>query len=133
MAWIDGGFFAFTLQHGMPVPVLADPEQVFGTDTSLRTPLNFLRNRLVDAHAGRRETLTGCAFAQLNLRLAPGASGSWDSYFGQAPEWETARALRERVAADAQYTPRRRDENARLISDLGARFALVAGPAQLDP
>ncbi len=133
VAWIHGGFFAFTLQHGVPVPVLADPEQVFGTDTSLRTPLNFLRHRSVDARAGRSETLTGCAFAQLKLSLAPGASGAWDSYFGQAPDWDNARALRDRVAADAHYTPRRRDENSRLISDLGAQFALVAGPAQLDP
>ena len=133
VAWIDGGFFAFTLQHGQPVPVIADPDLVFGSDTSLRTPLAFIDGPRADARDGRRETLTACAFAQVALALAPGTSTGWDSYFGQAPDWEQARALRERVLADAHYTAMRRDENDRLVADIGAQFALLAGPAQLDP
>ena len=133
IAWIHGGFFAFTLQHGQPVPVIADPDLVFGSDTSLRAPLAFIDGPRADARDGRQETLTACAFAQVALALAPGASTGWDSYFGQAPDWEHARALRGRVVADAHYTAMRRGENSRLVSDIGAQFALLAGPAQLDP
>ncbi len=49
------------------------------------------------------------------------------------PAWEQARDFRDRVAADARYASRRRDENSRLIRELSAQFALVAGPPQLDP
>jgi hypothetical protein len=131
--WIDGGFFAFTLRDSQPVPVVSDPELVFGSDTSLRTPLPFARGEHIDPRAARSETLTGCAFASLSVALEPGASTGWVSYFGQAPDWETARAFRQRVAQEAVYVSRKRNENGALIANLSARFALLAGPAQLDP
>jgi hypothetical protein len=133
VAWIQGGFFAFTLQNGQPTPVIADPDLVFGSDTSLRAPLAFVDGPRADARDGRQGTLTACAFAQTALALAAGASGGWDSYFGQAPDWEHARVLRERVVADVHYTATRRSENDHLVSDIGAQFALLAGPAQFDP
>ena len=131
--WIDGGFFAFTLRDGEPVPVLSDPELVFGSDTSLRTPLPFARGEHIDPRAACTETLTGCAFASLSVALEPGASTGWTSYFGQAPDWDAARSFRERAAQDALYVSRKRNQNTAIISDLSARFALIAGPAQLDP
>ncbi len=131
--WIDGGFFAFTLHDGQCVPVLADPDLVFGSDTSLRTPLPFARGDPLDPRSGRSETLTGCAFASLSVSLAPGASTGWTSYFGQSPDWGAARRFRQRVAQDASYISRKRRENTALIATLSARFALIAGPSQLDP
>lgn len=133
VAWIDGGFFAFTLQHGRTVPVIVDPDLVFGSETSLRTPLAFVAGERIDPFAARRETLTGCAFAQLSLSIEPGASTGWDSYFGQVPHWEIARGFRQRVADEAQFAERKRRENTTLITDLSAKFALLAGPEQLDP
>ena len=131
--WIEGGFFAFTLRDGQTVPVLVDPNLVFGSDTSLRTPLRFARGERLDPLAARCETLTGCAFASLSVSLAPGESTGWTSVFGQSPDWQTAQALRTRVAEDALYVSRKRNENTQLISSLSARFALIAGPPQLDP
>ncbi len=133
MERIEGGFFAFTLCEGQRVPMIADPELVFGTETSLRTPLEFMRRQPIDRLAARRETVTGCAFAQLKVALEPGASKRWDSYFGQVPDWEIARAFRDRIAGDTTYALRQRGENRALIANLGAQFGLVAGPPQLDP
>ena len=131
--WITGGFFAFTVQDGQRVPMLADPELVFGSDTSLRTPLPFARGDHLDPQAGRSDTFTGCAFASLSVLLEPGASTGWTSYFGQSPDWAAANHFRERVARDALYVSRKRNENTELISNLSERFALIAGPPQLDP
>ncbi len=131
--WITGGFFTFTVQQGRAMPVIADPDLVFGQDTSLRTPAAFLREPQIEPGDGRQETMTGCAFAQLFLSLEPGASSVWESYFGQAPDWEAARDFRGRVLAQAQFSASKRDENTRLITQLGAKFALLAGPERLDP
>jgi hypothetical protein len=141
--WIEGGFFAFTLRTGRGaeqhnheatwVPLLTDPELVFGTDTSLRHPLPFARGETIAADTARSDTLTGCAFAHLRVALEPGASMGWASFFGQAPDWETARRLRARVTQDASYPERKQRENTALISELSGRFALLAGPAQLAP
>jgi hypothetical protein len=131
--WIDAGFFAFTLCQGQQMPVMVDPGLVFGSDTSLRTPRPFARGDRLDPLAARRETLTGCAFASLSVSLEPGARAGWESYFGHSPDWETARTFRDRVAQDVLYVSRKRNENTELISALGARFAMIAGPAQLDP
>lgn len=133
MERIEGGFFAFTLQQGHSVPIIADPDLVFGMDTSLRTPLGLMQQDAIDPRLARCETMTGCAFAQLSLQLAAGEAGGWDSYFGQVPEWCLAQAFRTRVAADALYASKKRGENTGLVNDLSARFALLAGPAQLDP
>ncbi len=131
--WIDAGFFAFTLHQGVAVSMIVDPDLVFGTDTSLHTPLAFVQSDRIDALASRRETLTACAFAQLSLELAPGQTTSWSSFFGQASDWGQADALRARVGGDALYVSRKRNENAQLIRSIGARFDLVASPAQLAP
>jgi hypothetical protein len=133
MERIEGGFFAFTVQQGQSVPIIADPDLVFGMDTSLRTPLGLMQAAAIDPLLSRCETMTGCAFAQLTLPLAAGASGSWDSYFGQVPAWEIAHEFRKRVMADALYAANKRGENTKLVTELSARFALVAGPAELDP
>jgi len=131
--WIEGGFFTFTMYQGQSVPVVVDPDLVFGSDTSFRTPLAFMANGDINAYQSRRETLTGSAFAQVALTLAPGQSSSWDSYFGQVPAWEIARTFRERVAASPGYSDGRRMTNSQLIQDICERFALLAGPPALDP
>ncbi len=131
--WIEGGFFTFTMHQGQSVPVVVDPDLVFGTDTSFRTPLAFLEQPDINAYQSRRETLTGSAFAQIALTLGPGQSSSWDSYFGQVSAWETARTFRERVAANPGYAVGRRVANTQLIGRVCERFALLAGPPALDP
>lgn len=133
MERIDGGFFAFTVQQGQSVPVIVDPDLVFGMDTSLRTPLALMQPAAIDPSLARCETMTGCAFAQLALQLAAGESDTWDSYFGQVPEWRVAQEFRTRVTADALYASKKCSENTDLVTDLSARFALIAGPKALDP
>ncbi len=133
VSWIEGGFFAFTLHNGQRVPVITDPDLVFGSDTSLRTPLPFARGESIDPLAARRDTLTGCAFVSLPLSLEPGASTEWTSYFGQAANWDMAAALRTKAEEDALFVSRKRNENTALILGLSAKFSLIAGPPQLDP
>ena len=132
MEKIEGGFFSFTLQQGQAVPVIVDPELVFGMDTSLRTPLALMQQDAIDPSLARRETMTGSAFAQVAFTLAPGEATAWESYFGQVPDWKTAREFRGRVAAEASYASKRRGENTELVNRLSAQFGLIAGPAQLD-
>lgn len=129
--WINAGFFAFTLQGEQPLTIITDPEQVFGTDTSLRLPLAFLNGDCIDPLAGRRATMTGCAFANLKLFLEPGASTNWVSYFGQAENWEAAQTFRECLIGDPEYAERKRAENRELIVNLSGQFDLVAEPGQL--
>ena len=133
VSWINGGFFAFTAQAGKALSVIADPDQVFGFDSSLRQPQAFMHNAQIDPSLGRRETLTGCAFAQISLQLEPGQSSSWDSFFGQTPTWESANDFKARVLAETGYGVTRRQQNAEIIKEIGERFALHAGPEQLDP
>jgi hypothetical protein len=133
VSWIDGGFFAFTLHDGKRVPVITDPDLVFGSDTSLRSPLPFARGESIDPLAARRDTLTGCAFAALSLSLEPGASATWTSFFGQADSWDVAAALRSRAEEDVLYVSRKRNENTELITRLSAKFSLIAGPPELGP
>lgn len=133
VTWIDGGFFAFTLRRGQAQAIVTDPDLVFGADTSLRTPTAFEQRGAADLRDARRDTLTGCAFAQMRLTLAPGEAVEWQSCYGQAPDWEAARALRDRLADQPDFARHGRAENARLIRDITDRFTLLAGPPELAP
>lgn len=133
MERIQGGFFAFTVQHDQSVPIIVDPDLVFGMDTSLRTPQALMQQSAINPSLARCETMTGCAFAQLTVQLAAGESDTWESYFGQVPEWRVAQEFRARVTADALYASKKRGENTGLVNDLSAQFALIAGPKALDP
>jgi hypothetical protein len=133
MERIEGGFFAFTVQQGQSVPIIVDPDLVFGMDTSLRTPLALMQQAAIDPSLARCETMTGCACAQLTLALAAGESDTWESYFGQVPEWRMAQEFRTRVTAEVLYASKKRGENTSLVNDLSAQFALIAGPKALDP
>jgi hypothetical protein len=129
---IEAGFFAFTHSEGRQVPLVVDPDQVFGQETGLRTPQAFLACGDIDPARGRRETLTACAFARLALSLAPGQRLSWQSCFGEAPDWQAALRLQQTAGGDASFLNTARLANAQLVSELGAPMALVAGPAILD-
>jgi hypothetical protein len=123
MERIEGGFFAFTVQQGQSVPIIVDPDLVFGMDTSLRTPLALMQQAAIDPSLARCETMTGCACAQLTLALAAGESDTWESYFGQVPEWRMAQEFRTRVTAEVLYASKKRGENTSLVNDLSAQFA----------
>ena len=129
---VEAGFFAFTHCEGNSVPLVVDPDQVFGQDTGLRTPQAFTDSAAIDTARGRRETMTACAFAALELSLAPGQSLCWQSCFGEAPNWPAAQRLKQAAAADPQFLPNARRSNERLVSQLAAPLALVTGPATLD-
>ena len=129
---IEAGFFAFTHCEGRSVPLVVDPDQVFGQDTGLRTPQAFAGCPEIDPARGRHETMTACAFAALDVSLAPGQSMGWQSCFGEAPGWQAARHLQQIVGTDPLFLPNARRNNARLVSRLGAPLALIAGPATLD-
>jgi len=131
--WINAGFFAFTLSNGKQAAVIVDPEQVFGSDTSLRIPLAFMKNLCIDPLAGRMDTMTGCAFAKLNLSLKAGQSISWDSYFGQTENWKSAQDFCTRLLGNSLFADFKRTENRSLISNLCSQFDLVAAPGQLAP
>ena len=129
---IEAGFFAFTHCEGRTMPLVVDPCQVFGQDTSLRTPQAFAGRAQIDPALGRHETMTGCAFAALALSLAPGESVCWQSCFGEAPDWQAALRLQQAAGSDASFLSSARRDNARLISQLAEHMALIAGPATLD-
>jgi len=131
--WINAGFFTFTLLKGKLAAVIVDPEQVFGSDSSLRTPLAFMENLSIDPLAGRRDTMTGCAFSKINLLLKAGESINWDSYFGQTENWKSAQEFCTRLLGYPQFADSKRAENRSLIFNLCSQFDLVAGPGQLAP
>ena len=129
---IEAGFFAFTRCEGRSVPLVVDPDQVFGQDSGLRTPQAFANHAQIDPARGRHETMTACAFAALELSLAPGQSLCWQSCFGEAPDWQAALRLQQAAAADPLFLPNARRDNERLVGQLGAPMALITGPATLD-
>ena len=129
---IEAGFFAFTQCEGRSVPMVVDPDQVFGNDNSLRTPREFLAQPSIACADGRHETMTGCAFAALDLSLAPGQSIRWQSCFGEAPHWQAARQLQQTINTDQLFLPNTRRENAALVNQLAQPLSLIAGPVELD-
>lgn len=112
---IKAGHFAFgfrnTAKGARQLPVLVDPNLVFGSDTSLHTPTRFLERALADLLATSQADSgkTPCAFFGLDTTLDPGQSISLDCVYGHVNGIENLRREAPRFA-DPDYLAVKRQE-----------------------
>ncbi len=124
--WINGGFFAFAQDGKQSLPIVVDPEVIFGANTSFEIPIRFAEGERL-ARSTRTESLTACAFSQSSFRLLPGALRRISSYYGQADAWEDAERFRKRVTPNPEYPLEKRRDSAQLLSELTAPLELHSG------
>lgn len=130
--WVEGGFFTFTLLAGKPQDIVVDPETLFGQDTSLEVPQTLYASRRFRRPPQRTETLTPAAFCVAHVTLEPGGIHRLQSFYGQAPSWPLAAAFRQRLVKDKDYVRAKREENARLITELTDLFSIHSDAENLD-
>ena len=96
---VEGGHFALgVLADGKRLPVIADPETVFGHDTSLARPLGFMGEDFDRAARHQRSAnLFPCAFFRCETALAAGESVTLYEVYGQAESRERCRRFATQV------------------------------------
>ena len=84
---VKGGNYALAVtEDGEKLPPIVDMNVIFGYDSSLERPVNFLHTPLEELLARRQNTsnlFPGCFFAQ-KVQLAPGAGTVFHEMIGQA-------------------------------------------------
>ncbi|MFA5976267.1 MAG: hypothetical protein WC859_08920 [Elusimicrobiota bacterium] len=129
--WIHGGFFAFSLSQGKLLPLLVDPVQVFGSDTSFQHPIAFQSNRRANGFM-QTESMSACALSLTSMTLHPGQSTTIQSYYGQADGWEQAKNFQDLVRSSSGYAEQKRTENSALIRRLMDTFSVHSALPVLD-
>lgn len=132
VVWIHGGFFSFSSLGQKRLPVIIDPEAIFGVDTSFQHPAVFWEGSSVTSRPQRTESHFGCAFSYASMRLGKEQSQTLYSYYGQAGSWEEASAFRKRVMATSEYAEQKRVENAVVITQATDAFAVRSGSTLMD-
>jgi hypothetical protein len=102
-----------------PLPALVDPQVVFGEDTSLTLPQNFLRNGLGDLLAQPQVTVgrTPSGFFGMEAKLEPGEATTLNALIGHANSDERLYAMADRIGR-ASYIHNKRQEAEKLVQVL---------------
>ena len=102
VAMITEGNFAFGFvedgDESTLVPMIVDPDVVFGSDTTFREPLGFTDYETLAAADEVKVSKTPCAFALAQKTLAPGAAMTLVEVFGHA---KTVEQLTDDIAPKA--------------------------------
>ena len=92
---VEGGNFALGLtEKGGRLPVIADPQIIFGHDTSLTRPLGFMAEGFDESVSRQRSAnLFPCAFFRCETALKQGESVTLYELYGQAESKERFHAF----------------------------------------
>jgi hypothetical protein len=105
---IEAGHFALAFiergAHADLLPVLIDPNFVFGHNTALNTPDRFHAAPLADLFTAQQITTgkTPCAFFGTTFKLQPGESITLHSVYGHVSHIAQLSAVRDRVLSAAR-------------------------------
>ena len=112
---------------------IVDPTLIFGANTSLSTPDNFLTQPLVELQQQTQITVgkTPCAFFGNVTTLAPAESLTLYALFGHVNGYENIASQRERIANPA-YFAEKRAENQKLIETLTCTVATQTADSRFD-
>jgi hypothetical protein len=116
---IEAGNFALASLDGELLPVVVDPQTVFGPDTTLAFPRVFLDSGLpaVLAAAQTTQGRTPCALFGARMDIPSGGGRMIASVYGHAARWDIVSAgIRHLLPPDA--IPAKREEARRLGMDL---------------
>ena len=131
---VSGGNFALGLDvDGAPLPVIADPETVFGWDTGLAGPVPFMEGGL-DAVLGagqRGSNILPCAFFAAGGTLAPGESLCVNEIFGQVEDRPLLEAFLK-TAPDSAWFDAKLRRARELTRELTDPIATHTGDAVFD-
>ena len=115
---IEAGHFALAFversDHADQLPVLVDPNFVFGHNTALSTPDRFHAAPLADSFTDQQITTgkTPCAFFGATIDLQPGESITLHSVYGHVSHMAQLPAVRDRVMSAARLREMRCTANA---------------------
>lgn len=83
---VEGGYYYVGIRDGRVLPVVYDADLVFGYDTSLVNPINFLENSITELLKEEQNyyNKVPCGFTPIKLTLAPEAAEVFYSFSGFA-------------------------------------------------
>lgn len=117
---IKGGNYGFAITpEGQKMPVIVSTETLFGYDTSLQKPVEFVNND-IDAILKKEQKLQNnvpCCFFTGTCTLNPGESYTFYEVFGQTENLEVLSELKNR-AKNEVYFKEKRKENQELTWNL---------------
>jgi hypothetical protein len=132
---IEAGHFAlsFTASQGELLPVLVDPSLVFGQNTALSAPDNFLARPLAELLARRQVAVgrTPCGFFAASASLTPSEEITLVTIIGHTSSFEHLQGRYERLLNPAYVDGKRREGN-ELIRRLTDAVATQTGSPTFD-
>ncbi|MDD4849376.1 MAG: hypothetical protein PHO10_01605 [Gemmiger sp.] len=112
---VEGGNFALCLDAaGSALPMIVQPEKIFGYDTALQTPVGFAQTPLQTLLGAKQvaSNLFPCAFSGQTVTLQTGESTCQFALYGQAENKEKFHAFAATVGGADWFAKKRAQANA---------------------
>lgn len=109
LKWLKAGFFSCGFVGNTKVPVTVDPSFVFGQDTSFSAPLSSFGKPAAGA-VPMLSNIMPCSFFSVKMTIAPHATATFESYYGQAESMALANHYSENVRTTKNYFDEKHQE-----------------------
>ncbi|MCB4756490.1 MAG: hypothetical protein LHV69_05585 [Elusimicrobia bacterium] len=116
--FFKAGFFSFSVDESGFLPMIVDPQGVFGPDTAFMEPLCFERPRSALWANQQTVSLMPSAFSFAEFNLPPQSVRSWLSLYGHAENVDVANRFAEKVASGKNYFEQKREEMRKVVGDV---------------
>ncbi len=132
LEYYEFGNYAIRWDESGVLAAIVDPRAVFGSDTSLDTPMALLdADDYTVPAAQATENDIPAAMTHVRRRLAPGESLTLHGVFGRARGTEALAPIRDRVTT-AGWFDEKLAENRRVIEGITGRVATFSGERAFD-
>ncbi len=133
----EAGHYFFSFRDGCDgselLPVIVDPNLVFGNNTALNVPNMFFQMGINELLKQKQITCgkTPCGFAALRVELGPGESVRLNSLYGHVSQVDCIQSQIERLTHTNYLDEKRREANA-LVRDLTDAISCRTGSPTFD-
>ncbi|MDP2921042.1 MAG: hypothetical protein Q8O12_01550 [Candidatus Omnitrophota bacterium] len=117
---------------GSALPVIVDPEAIFGQINDFSYPLNFMNSKRCELPAKQmNQNKLPCAMARSSVELKPGKEFKLYSVAGHMSSLENLNSLGPKLRDEAFFI-RKKEENRNLIKDLEGNIFTVSSDKRYD-
>lgn len=132
ISWLNEGFFSFCFSGEELLPVIVDPQAIFGQDTSFLKPNIFIDKKVLTGKGQLTSNIMPSSFFYGNITLKPHESKTWNCFYGYAHDISTAQEFSEKVRTNAKFLSTKREKKKEIFKDLTAHMGFKSGNDQLN-
>ncbi len=132
ISFMKAGFFSLGVTDSSLLPVIVDPNLVFGQDTSLLKPAHFIEKKNLSINGQLTSSIMPSSLFLTQMKLAPRQTKSIESYYGYAENVTKANRFASKIKSNKNYFEEKRKEMHSTVEDVVDHFGFKSANKTLN-